>query len=275
MLKEFTDDKKIQSELLNIMIEIDRVCKILGIKYTLSGGSLLGAIRHKGFIPWDDDMDIAMTRDNYEKFLKYAQRELKDNYFLQTYETDSKSPCNFAKVLNTKMPIIEKDKVHLNIKKGLFVDIFPIDKTFNSYWKRFISVLLIRIAKTTKYSCNLTNILKNSENNLKKAGKLLLFPIAHCLGNNKLNCIETYARKLANNKENNVTFADQDQAIFAFKDKEMKWDIFCRYKLISFEGYEFMCISDYDMYLRKLYGNYMQLPPIEEQKPHHGLLIDD
>ena len=125
MLKEFTDDKKIQSELLNIMIEIDRVCKILGIKYTLSGGSLLGAIRHKGFIPWDDDMDIAMTRDNYEKFLKYAQRELKDNYFLQTYETDSKSPCNFAKVLNTKMPIIEKDKVHLNIKKGLLNENTP------------------------------------------------------------------------------------------------------------------------------------------------------
>lgn len=275
MFKEFTDDKKIQAELLNIMIEIDRVCKILDIKYTLSGGSLLGAVRHKGFIPWDDDMDIAMTRDNYEKFLKYAQRELKDNYFLQTYETDYNSPCNFAKVLNTNIPVIEKDKVHLNIKKGLFVDIFPIDKTFNSYWKRFINVLLIRIAKTTKYSCNLTNILKNSENNLKRMGKLLLFPIAYCLGNNKLNCIETYVRNLANSNENTITFADKDQAIFNFKNNEMNWEIFCQYSFISFEGYEFMCISDYDIYLQKLYGDYTLLPPIEEQRPHHGLLIND
>lgn len=275
MLREFNDDKKLQTELLNIMIEIDRVCKILDIKYTLSGGSLLGAVRHGGFIPWDDDMDVAMTRENYEKFLKHAQKELKNSFFLQTYETDYNSPCNFAKVLNINIPTVEKDKIHLNIKRGLFVDIFPIDKTFNSNWKRFISVLLIRVAKTTKYSCNLTNIIKNSENNLKRTVKLFVFPIAYCLGNNKLNRIETFIRNLANDNKNTITFADKDQAVFGFKNKEMNWNIFDEYKLISFEGYKFMCIADYDTYLQKLYGNYMQLPSIEEQKPHHDLLIED
>lgn len=275
MLKEISDDRKLQIDLLNIMIEIDRVCRILDIKYTLSGGSLLGAVRHKGFIPWDDDMDVAMTRENYNKFLKFAPGKLKNNYFLQTYETDPNSPCNFAKVLNTDIPAIEKDKLHLNIKRGIFVDIFPVDKTFNSYWKRFIHICLIRLIKTTKYSCDLTHILNNSETKFKKVIKLLIFPIAFLLGNYKLNCIETYIRNLANKTDNKLTFADQDQSIFGFKNNEIEWEVFSEYKYLLFEGYKFMSISNCNIYLTKLYGKYMELPPMQERKPHHGLLIEE
>lgn len=274
MLEEIRDDQYLKMELLKILIEVDRVCRILNIKYTLSSGTLLGAVRHKGFIPWDDDIDIGMTRDNYEKFLNLAQKVLKNKYFLQTYETDNNNPCNFAKVLNTEIPIIEKDKIHLKIKRGLFIDIFPIDKIPNSFFERFLFVTLLRVVKTSKYSANIYNILKNSQSNIKKLFKLLIFPIVGMVGMKKMNKLENFVRNYPNNKYNKYTFADMDYGILSFTGKEMKISIFENYTELPFEGIKFMCIKDYDLYLKKIYGNYMELPPCEERIAHHGLVLE-
>lgn len=80
--------RKLKDTELKILIEFDRVCKQLGINYTLSSGTLLGAVRHKGFIPWDDDIDVAMLRDDYNKFITEGQQLLPKHFFIQTYETD-------------------------------------------------------------------------------------------------------------------------------------------------------------------------------------------
>lgn len=107
---------------------VDRVCEKHNILYWLDSGSMLGAVRHNGFIPWDDDLDIKMYRDDYEKFLAVAPQELKKQYFLQTHQTDSEYPLFFAKVRKNNTFIDEKRYRRLNIHKGIYVDIFPVDK---------------------------------------------------------------------------------------------------------------------------------------------------
>lgn len=273
MVKEVENIQLLQEELLKMLVEIDRVCRILGIKYTLTHGSLLGAVRHKGFIPWDDDIDVAMTRENYEKFLNLAQDILNSEYYVQTYEKDNNYIPNFAKVLNTSIPIVEKDKMHLDVKRGLHVDIFPIDRNYNNI-KRLASIVGIRIVKVIKYSSDIIGIIKNSSTKLKLVFKMFCFPIGWLCGSLRLNRIETYIRKMPNNDNRNmVTFADYDPAIFD-ENKEMPYDIYENYIELLFEGRRFMCISDYDTYLTKHYGKYMELPPVEYRKPHHGLFVD-
>ena len=112
---------------LIIAREIKRICDENNIKYFIIAGTLLGAVRHGGFIPWDDDMDIGMLREDYEKFLEIAKKDLGDDFFLQTPETDKSYGLNFAKVLLKGTVLMEESTASNNAKKGIFVDIFPFD----------------------------------------------------------------------------------------------------------------------------------------------------
>jgi len=123
--------KKIQNTLLEILIEVDRICRKNDIKYFLFAGTLLGAVRHKGFIPWDDDIDIAMPREDYEKFLQIVQKEPYSNYFLQNVITEIEAPFLFSKFRKDDTLLLEKAVMNKNIHHGIFIDIFPLDKVWS------------------------------------------------------------------------------------------------------------------------------------------------
>ena len=110
-----------------MLLEIDEVCGKLGIDYFIIGGTLLGAVRHKGFIPWDDDIDIGMMRSDYEIFVQKAQELLPAGSFLQTRFTDTELPCCFAKVRKDDTTFIETSMKDLHIHHGIYVDVFPFD----------------------------------------------------------------------------------------------------------------------------------------------------
>lgn len=124
----FVDEKrkKLWTIGLDLLIEFDRVCKKHGLKYFLIGGSLLGAIRHNGFIPWDDDIDVGMLRCDYEKFLTLAY-EFENPYFLQTPYTDEGYYFSFAKLRNSNTAAISNAFRYENFNQGVFLDIFPLD----------------------------------------------------------------------------------------------------------------------------------------------------
>lgn len=119
--------RKVQLAQLEIGKEIKRVCDENGIKYFLDSGTLLGAIRHKGFIPWDDDMDMGMLREDYERFIEIAPKELKPEYFLQTWKTDKSYPYAFAKIRKKGTVFIEAVSQKTNAHNEIFVDVFPYD----------------------------------------------------------------------------------------------------------------------------------------------------
>jgi lipopolysaccharide cholinephosphotransferase len=122
------DVRKMQLMQLDILKEFDRICRKYGIKYTLCGGSMLGAVRHKGFIPWDDDIDVTVLREDYNKFSELCKTELDpDKYFYQSMETDSNYHLMYNRILLKGTAYIRAGQEHLKARTGIFVDIFPRD----------------------------------------------------------------------------------------------------------------------------------------------------
>ena len=114
---------------LDLFAEFDRVCRKHGIKYVASGGTMLGAVRHHGFIPWDDDMDLMIMRDEYDKLCKIASEEFKEPYFFQSVDTDKEYLRAFARLRNSETTAIQPidEQLFPNSNMGIFIDIFPLD----------------------------------------------------------------------------------------------------------------------------------------------------
>ena len=120
--------KKIWYTEINLLIAFDRMCKEHNLKYSVCYGTLLGAIRHKGFIPWDDDIDVFMMRDDYNKMLKIAPNYFKEPYFFQSAYTDV-MVWGFSKLRDSRTTAIEFDNMKEQFNQGIFIDIFPLDST--------------------------------------------------------------------------------------------------------------------------------------------------
>lgn len=252
----------IQKELLDKFVE---VCKKLNLRYTLSSGSLLGAVRHKGFIPWDDDIDVAMVREDYEIFIKEANKHLPEGFELQHF-TNSKYAFNcFAKVRNNNTAwIYSSDTMTAKNNMGFGIDVFPIDRIESerklkklSKKNRIISLLRGSYSLKTYHTTKMI-----------KLASILLFPIARMLGLRRIN-------KLQDNLEKKYNYGESTCGDSLRKNKIMPFSIFENYIDIEFEGDKYKCIKDYDTYLRIIYGDdYMELPPEEKRKIHLADIID-
>ena len=131
--------KELQLKMLDMIKVIDDICQKHNIEYYLAYGSALGAVRHKGFIPWDDDFDIAMTDENYFKFLNVCEKELDSNkYYLQTPEKEEEYYLSFTKIRDITTTLIEERNSDIDITYGVFIDIFPIVGVPENKFKRNI-----------------------------------------------------------------------------------------------------------------------------------------
>lgn len=119
--------RKMQLIELEMLVEFDRVCRDNHIDYVLFGGSLLGAVRHKGYIPWDDDADIGMLREDYNRFKKHMKEMNPEICYFQDHETDPEYRWSYGKLRRTGSKYIRVGQEHLKCKTGIFVDIFPMD----------------------------------------------------------------------------------------------------------------------------------------------------
>jgi len=238
------DDKSLK-EAQNIMFEIlkefDRICKKHNLVYWLDFGTLLGAYRHKGFIPWDDDLDVGMPREDYDKFLEISKKELNSNYFLQTKESDKNYLNFFAKIRDRNSTFIdawEKDK-DIKYHQGVYIDIFPSMRVTKS-------TLESRYFRSLVYLSKLTH-------NRKIRVDFLTKPLI----------------KIIN------SFADKDGEYLISSAETMHYlkpvkveDIF-PLKMSEFEGEMFPIPKNSDIYLRAIFGdNFMTLPPKEDRVSH-------
>lgn len=265
-MKEITLEE-LKSIELNVLAEIHKICMEQGLRYSLSGGTLLGAIRHGGFIPWDDDIDILMPRPDYDKLVEYC-KENDTPFNLLCHETDSRYGYLFAKA-TAKNTVIEEDVGDLNgIKMGVYVDIFPIDGLANTYEEALKEFKATKLNREMLVARNWKKFVRSKTRSWKYEPIRFAFFLASRFTTRQrlINKLQSKFRK------NNFDKCDYVAAIFGlYREKEIiKKEVLDEFIDITFEGMTFRAIKRYDDYLSSVYGDYMQLPPEEKRVSHHS-----
>lgn len=244
-----------------ILIEIHNFCEKNNIKYSLGFGTLLGAIRHKGFIPWDDDVDVLMLREDYERFIKTFNS---DNYGVNACNIDNKYYLPFAKVYDKRTIKIEPVYTPNGFEIGVNVDIFPIDY-FNDE-ERYKKIVKKRKGLRRKFF--FSQFLIKKPKCFKDFIKNIIAPFYNKKNNKYANMLNNYIRK--NNKNKNDKRILVHNEIFNNRPYIFPITLFDSLIKVEFEGREFYSIKDYDIYLKVCYGDYMKLPPEEQRITHHN-----
>ncbi len=263
--------KKLQEVQLVILMEFDRICKEHNLPYQLFSGTLLGAVRHKAFVPWDDDIDVAMLRKDYTMFLKVCKGELDSQYFLQTHETDKGYIHSFARIRKNNTLLLQKYWLEIDMHHGIFIDVFPLDKVLPDRLIGYVQYHLLysfrRLkALKTRRACLLTkNILKRQ---VKLLGYHLLKPFSY----QWMNQLETRILCMFEKGDSKYSTCLSEGEKEVYAKYMIKNDDFYDTIEREFEGQKFPIPRNYDAVLRNNFGDYMSLPPLEEQKPHHGIL---
>lgn len=235
---EGSDLRNLQYRMLEILKCVHAICEKHHIRYWLSSGTLLGAVRHGGFIPWDDDLDIEMLREDYLKLMEVLPKELPEQYVLQNNQTDPNYVYLYAKVRDRNSRIEEACPVNQNFKyKGVFIDIFMLEST-NLLLKKISVPLYNRLIFGLAMKEGIWKyVLKFNKSIILK----VLFPLFRIIS--KLESSETI------NHTYGVGFPKQRNLIDIFPLKK-----------IEFEGIFFNAPQNVDAYLTKLYGCYMDIP---------------
>ena len=261
--------RQAQLVMLRMFKIIDYICRKHNLRYWMCSGTLLGAIRHKGFIPWDDDLDICMIREDYEKFLLIAKDELPNDMLLQTRETDPlydyiALPC---KVRDTKSLIVSNGIEKKGYNMGLFIDIFPADRYH-------LDTKLFKKERNIKsfffYLCKGIDAELEKKSSLPKKIISYFNPILKSIG-------KVYLKRINKRIDKNRDLGNNCYIGHGF---DTPWRRYFNYEVIfplqdyTFEGHSFLGPKDYDAYLSQLYGSkYMTPPPPEKRIQQHAAVL--
>lgn len=252
--------RQLQMTEREMLVEVDRICKKCEIKYNIIAGTLLGAVRHGGFIPWDDDADVAMLRAEYEKFRVACKTELdKTRFEFQDHRNTRGYRWGYGKLRRKNTLFLREYQEHMPYFQGVFIDIFPLDAVPDNYILRSIKNFECFCVRKILWS----KVGKIAEKNLwKKQVYKLLDKIP------EREVFKYYHRMIhhANRKKTRMV------RILMFPTPNSEYGYYrCWYENsvdTEFEGRVFQGIKDYDSYLSFKFGNYMELPPAEKRKVH-------
>ena len=253
---------ELQKKLIEICIAFKNLCDQLGLKYFAFGGTALGAVRHKGFIPWDDDVDFAMPRKDYEILLKKGTSLLQGPFFIQCYRSDKEYFEEYTKIRNSSTTFIENGYgIKQNMNHGLYIDIFPLDSMPDN------NRLIIKFNKTLDVFNRRYHYLFTSH-----TIRGLFYDIyILCTHPSKKLFLHTLKRKRIKYSK----IASEYFVLGSGKiNKLFKKIWFNKATLFQFENIFLPVPSEYDDYLTKHYGNWKELPKEEERIPSHSYLVD-
>ena len=244
------------------MVEIDKACAKLGLHYYMVGGTLLGAVRHKGFIPWDDDLDIAMPRKDFDLFIKHCSSCLPKYLKLYWISTNKTYWYPFAKVEDTRTKFVEHSYQNLKEKHGIYVDIFPLDET-NGYCpnleKRKRKIYSLYVFRQNK-------VIPTKRKTLK------LF-LSRFLSSGFLNKIQI--RLMTKDNGKGYAYYSNFGSNYSIKKQTMLKQVFGEGKRMPFENVMLIAPDNPEAFLLSLYGeNYMSIPPENKRGSHYPRLVE-
>jgi len=254
---------------LGLALEVDRICHKHGLKYCLVAGSLLGAVRHGGFIPWDDDIDIGMLREDYDVFIRVAQSELEGRCFLQTWDTDPAYALPLAKLRQNGTKFVEQNSSRVNLHDGIFIDIFPLDNVpagaIAQKWHAAAAYVLRRVllVKSGYELWGERDYLKKYTYRLLNLATLpfSLRYIKDVLG-----------RVMTKYRDAPGEFVVAIGGAYGYKKESIRRVWVENVHEVDFDGEQlFAPVSSHD-YLSYFYGDYMTPPPEGSRYNRHGML---
>lgn len=257
------DIDRLHERLLNILLMFDRVCAEHGLRYCICGGTMIGAVRHKGFIPWDDDLDVSMPRPDYEKLIAHAAEWLPEPFEFVCAENDPAYPLPFGKIQDASTTLIERE--HLYYLGGCYIDIFPYDAYPDGWLPRKMQRLKYFTLKKLLYMVH-----RDPYRHGKGVSSWLPRLVRKCF---TMQGLQRRIRKV-------MTRYDYNTANIAcsYTDgwhRMLPKSVTDVYGPYEFEGHIVQGIKDYDTYLRKMYkGDYMQLPPEKDRWQHSFHYLD-
>ena len=256
---------------LKLLEKFKEICEAEHLTYYLSGGSTLGAVRHKGFIPWDDDIDVVMPRKDYEKFLRVSGGYLEGGQIVRHFTTDKNYPDYTMKLEDTNVAFVVQ-KANNKVEQNVWIDIFPMDGAPDSERElgsmcRRIYRLRMKLALST-----LENVQYNEDRAAWK--KFIIFVATHIPFYKAMN-----PHKIMLKLDRELQRYDPETSkqigtfMGAYYEKEiMPKEYFGDGKMAEFEGGMYPVPVETDKYLRHMYGDYMQLPPEDKRVPKHSVL---
>ncbi len=252
--------RQIQMIQVEMLVEVDRICKKCGIKYNIIAGTLLGAVRHGGYIPWDDDADVAFLRPEYEKFRQAVKIELDTSRFY--FQDDRRTKgyrWGYGKLRRKNTLFLREYQEHMPYKQGVFIDIFPLDGVPDNY--------MLRSIKNFECFC-IRKILWSKVGQVKEKNllKRQWYKILVKIPENKI--WRHYYKMVIHASKKKTRMV----RIFMFPTPNREYgyyrDWYENSKEFMFEGKVFQGIKDYDSYLNFKFGEYRKLPPVENRKIH-------
>ena len=279
-LRELSDEdvKAVQHILLDMLTDLDELCRKNGLSYFICGGTALGAVRHKGFIPWDEDIDISLPRKDYDKLAKLVKEQYADKYWVQNINDTRKYDLNFMKIRKKGTTYVEMFETEED-KAGVFIDIFPIENSYDNPLRRRIHGLWVEFLLLCASCVRISKKEKMLEEyfDQRKVKKVVKFKsfIGKCLS---FYSVQKWCRIVENaasscKKENTKYITIPSGRKHYFGEMYTRTSFFPP-KEIEFEGRRFYTMSNPDEYLTKLFGDYMRVPKEEERERHSIVKLD-
>lgn len=258
------DLRQLQVIQLEILLEVDRICKKHNIGYSMAGGTLLGAIRHKGFIPWDDDVDVFMLRHEYLRFCQACCEDLDGTrFYFQTHANTASYRWGYGKMRRVGTEYVRKGQENLQYPSGVSIDVFPLDSVPDSNLLR----------PFYHFACFVTRKLLWSEAGKKSERNPIIRAVYHLLAKVPKETIYRilYDRLVVFSRD----FSTEQVRVLTFPNPKFHGHRRSWYTDLhdyEFEGFCFPGPRDYDECLTYKFGDYLRLPPVEQQKGHHEAL---
>ncbi len=261
---ELTQEQLRQMQLvqLEMLVEVDRICRKYDIKYSLDGGTLLGAVRHNGFIPWDDDIDLIMERAEYEKFYALCEKELdEERFFLQEHRTDPYYCVGYPRLRRKHTTYLRAGHEHMKYQTGIFIDIFVLDgvpdnkliRPIHRFWCFCLRKMLW--AESGK--------VIHDKAIMRKWYKVLSLISKDWVFNRISGLSKRYSQRQTELVSHLTHPYPSRECLYGIPRNLLN-----EYTEVIFEGSKFIAVKEYKRYLSMLYGDYMKLPPKEKQRVH-------